>query len=248
MHFLGSLFDRPHSQLALGARMHAIVAGRASTVFPEIMKRDGHKCHCCGVAIPGAMEIDALDGAHSNVDPGNLATICTFCHYARHPIWAASRGRLRMILAPDLAQSDICRIAWSCLFLEAQASGAHVAHDESALQRIYDDLDLREQAVEDVFGTSHPDALIEAIMASADKLGDERRQELIKYTVASLRYWPNTALTAWHAGMFRQVNPEICARAALDDGPVSDRIMKDARATAVEIADAIGSTASGSLQ
>jgi hypothetical protein len=236
-HFLANLFRKPYAQLALGARVHAIAAGRAGAVIPEVFKRDRSVCHCCGVSIPGAMEVDALDGNHSRIAPDNLKTICTFCHYARHPIWAASRRRIRVILAPDLSQDDICRIAWACFFLEGEEAGPHVADDNEALRRIYDDIDLRERGVEQTFGTTHPEALIEALMAASDKLAEERRETLATFTEASLRYWPSTDLTAWHAGRFRMVNTQMRSVAASGNGPMSEAIKRAARGSAAELAD-----------
>lgn len=236
-HFLINLFDRPYAQLTLGARMHSIAAGRAGSVIPEVLKRDRSTCHCCGVSIPGVMEVDALDGNHSRYDPVNMKTICTFCHYARHPIWAASRGRIRIILAPDLSQEDICRIAWACFFLEGEESGPSVADDNEALRRIYEDIDLREKSVEQTFGTSHPEALMEALMASRDKLSDERRKLLLKFTEASLCYWPSTNLTAWHTGRFRAVSSEVHAITTSDAGPMAEPIKLSSRETAGVIAE-----------
>jgi len=114
---LDALSTQPLQALTLGVRQHAILAGRAGNAVDAVFKAHGHKCHVCSVELPGGMEIDHLDGNHSNLDAANMRPICQPCHYAHHPVWAAQHKRFRLIWMPSLSQVAINRTFWAVTLL-----------------------------------------------------------------------------------------------------------------------------------
>ena len=97
--------------LRLGARQHSILAGLRQKEIARALVASQWTCHCCGVSLPQLME---FDGGHGGTP---VKAICQFCHNLDHPVWAAVRGRLEPIWAPDLDGPTLSRFSWTLLAL-----------------------------------------------------------------------------------------------------------------------------------
>ena len=211
--------------LAVGARAHAMIATAASDATVECLKRDDWTCHRCGIRLPGFMEIDHVE-SHDDSNPENLKAICQFCHNLRHPVWAALRGRLKIIWAPGLKQASIHRLAWHVLLASGFAGDEFTrAGLERAALSIADGIGRRECAASQILGSSHPEAFFEALLAAKSMLCETRFAELAMLLDASLRFWPaavdrisegcdrpSASVSCWREGGFADVAEDLQKR------------------------------------
>lgn len=169
--------DIPHPVNAvMGPRFHALLAGNHPRTFRDVVERDGWKCHCCGLRIPGWMEVDHLDGNHADNTPTNLGCICPWCHRVRHP--AALPALISFAWAPELDPAHLSRMAALAVMMEtarrqdglqqseeqrrAPLAGGFSARDlEVAIAQVDDAMASRHLLACQVVGTGHVEALVE---------------------------------------------------------------------------------------
>ena len=93
----------------------------------DVLRRDGFTCRYCGfvaegdpqarpgsLAISGYLEVHHQDDNHRNNRPGNLITVCPFCHQVFHVGNAGHRSAGHVTWFPWLKQNEInlfCNIA-----------------------------------------------------------------------------------------------------------------------------------------
>lgn len=182
----------PISVLTLGLRQHGrLLAGRGSEIA-AVMKKHDWNCHCCGIRIPEFMEIDHGAGGHTP-SCKDLKPICTFCHNLRHPLWAAARGRIIPIHAPDVTQTDLNRMAW--MVVAYRNNGAvRVDHVQKAIE-------ARAAAFEQVAGVAQAEPFLEAVMSYRLSMEAEQREGklIVKHDALTemdriVRFWPAEAM------------------------------------------------------
>lgn len=232
---LASIITSPINLLSLGSRAHAVLLAGDDKICGQVFERDGDTCRICGISAPGCMEIDHVKG-HARCGPEGLAAICTFCHDLRHPLWSASRGRIKPIFAPELSQVDVTRLAWIVL-----AQRGDPAVDIAGLVA---GVKARARRMEEVVGCSGAEPLFEAAFTAAKMMGPEKGREVMLKVDQSLRFWPTEVFTekpdeslpsaarmsSWSLGGFR-IFAEDAAKAfrgaqAID----AERLMKAAAA------------------
>ena len=213
--------DSEPDVLALGARSHSIIAGACFESVAARLAQDDWICCACSTRIPECMEVDHAE-EHEACGPERLRTICQFCHQLRHPIWAALRGRIRLFWGPGFCQADINRLAWQVFFASPDGKGAIA--DEAladAAARTVDDVDRRERVLEQIVGSSHPEAFFEALFTSRDLLSESDFLSVSALLDSFIRFWPTAAdrasalrasdgsgLKCWRKGRFADVSAE----------------------------------------
>lgn len=220
---LGRLTETSILTLSLGIRAHARLAEAQPDDVAAVFARDDWTCHVCTTRLPDFMEIDHMAG-HRRSRQEDLRTICQFCHNLKHPIWAASRGRLLAIHAPDIAQRDLTRLAWATFRLRETSPGG------IDLQTILDDVAVRADKLRANLGTSEPTPLIEAAL-QLRRTGAEGVPALFERIDAALRFWPaeltsqasllpdSARLSTWKVGGFHRAVATLAARLA-EEPPV----------------------------
>lgn len=161
--FLDVLMNAPLHVPKMGMRPHAIMAGIAGPAAAQAIVDGNHTCHLCGVHLPNGMEIDNLDGDHSNFSVDNLKPICPVCHYSRHPTWAAQHNRLRLIWMPQARQIDINRLYWAVQLLSDDAAAEDGFMGRGLFEVLQKNEDLLRQAVKAIPGLADDDKPIEGI-------------------------------------------------------------------------------------
>ena len=155
-----NLLDIPVKVMTLGALAHNTLNGSMISEIAAMMQRENWTCHVCDTRLPGMMEVDHLKG-HTPSGKNAIAPICQVCHDLKHPLWAASRGRLTVIHAPDLDYSAISRITWALV--------AH--HGRPGFQinrrRLARDFNGRREDACDAMGHDNLTSIFEAILTIA---------------------------------------------------------------------------------
>lgn len=203
--------------LNLGARDHALINATMTAEIAIALKSGDWTCHVCGVRLEGLMEIDHLKG-HRRSAAAELAPICQFCHDLRHPMWAMARKRAFPVYAPDLAQRDLSRMAWSLLGEMTREEGGAVF--ESLLGAISE----RESAAFDLLQGENMESALEAILVIRDREGAEKASQVATTLDEGLRYLPvcvrdGEPLTRWTPEGFREVPLALLHKAI---GPIPD--------------------------
>ena len=207
--------DAAQGTLALGARAHAELASDSLAAVAECRERDRWTCGCCGIRVPGYMEVDHVNG-HTPCDAGQLRAICQFCHNLKHPVWAALRGRFRLISAPGIGQASLHRIAWQVFFSSGDDSdGIEALEIEDAARSIVRGAFRREAILAEIIGSTHPEGFFEALFAARRLLGEEGYGESVRLLEGLVRFWPaaadlvetesvpaSAALSCWSDGRF----------------------------------------------
>lgn len=190
---LAELIRCPPEILALGAREHAILATLCGEAVSARFEEDDWTCHVCRTRIRGYMEIDHID-SHKPCGSDGIRTICQFCHSLRHPVWAALRGRLRLIWAPDLDQVALTRLAWQVLFAcvaePPEAGGAELA---AASLHVASDVSRRERVLGHILGSAHPEAFFEALFAARSLMPAKAFHPAVSRLDRFVRFWPTAA-------------------------------------------------------
>ena len=222
--------------LTLGARDHAmLLEGREDACLATFREAD-HVCHVCGVRTVDGLEIDHTAGHVAGVTKG-LRAICQFCHDLKHPLWAASHGRLVPIWAPGIAQRDLHRLSWAILtWREAFPD---------AIAPVRAGLLARADRFADTFECGSAEALFEAAFMTCDELGMEHGKATLNKVDQTLRFVPREVLLApedigsvlidqasrlstWRIGGFRKIARMTAGDMATDHdpkGPVAGEII-----------------------
>lgn len=212
----------PLETSVLGARFHAVVAGASRKAVAACLIRDSWTCHRCGIRLPGFMEVDHLTG-HAPCGEGQMRTICQFCHNLRHAVWAANRGRLRIIRAPALDQIAVTRIAWFVLLASGGTDGSPPDHDLAAAAHVIaSDAKRRECVLGDILGTAHAGGLFEALLALKRLAGEDAYVETVDRLDGYVRFWPTAsnrsddkperacaAFSRWRDGDFHDISGKL---------------------------------------
>lgn len=192
--------------LCLGARDHAILNDRMRSDVAQALVRGDWTCHVCGIHLPMVLEVDHVSG-HSTTCK-DLRPICQFCHDREHILWAASRGRIVLIQAPDLTLPDISRLSWSlCTHLDREGFSI----DRKRLLR---DLNGRREDAAEAVGHGNIEAVLEAVTALCRKKGREEILPWIRQMDATLKPVPailfetDIRIQAWTRGGFRTIDPK----------------------------------------
>ena len=229
---LAHMLSSPVNRLKLGSRDHAALLAGEQDVCAAVFARDGHACHVCGSRCHGAMQIDHL-GGHKKSEASKLATICAFCHDLTHPLWSGARKRIVPILAPDISQVDLTRLAWVLL---AWRGSEDAPIDTDAVVEMVEE---RRAAFRAKFHCGSSEALFEAAIgvASASQLGRPGALQVLERIDQSLRFWPAeltpeyedldpaSRLSVWRMGGFRVIADEVAELIRKDQKPDFDRIM-----------------------
>ncbi|MEP3669093.1 MAG: HNH endonuclease signature motif containing protein [Roseibium sp.] len=229
--------------LSLGLRQHGrLLAGRGAEI-EKIMKKHDWTCHCCGIRVPQFMEIDHGVGGHT-AKCKDLKPICTLCHNIKHPLWAASRGRIIPIHAPDLTQEDVNRLAWMVI--------GYRTDDTLNVEHIYDAVEARAATFEKMMGVSAAEPFLEAVMAfrslMSDKVQKAKTQvhhDSLKLLGEAVRFWPADAIrgrdklpdaaliSTWTLGGFKRAG-RSAGKALREDIKPDRKKLGDAAAKAME--------------
>lgn len=172
--------------LTLGVRDHAALLQQAGSACEEIFKAHNHSCHVCGTRVPDGLEIDHGSQHVLNAKPSDLKPICQFCHNLKHPLWAASRGRLVAIYAPDISQVDLHRLAWSMVLWRE-------VHPE-AFETVQADLLARASRLSELLDCESVEAMFEAALATVDTLGADRALKSLRKVDQVLRFIPSEVM------------------------------------------------------
>lgn len=234
------LLETPLELLTLGARAHAALNAEMMDEIVAAMERDAWTCRQCGVCLPGMMEIDHL-GGHRVSGRSRIAPICRFCHDRKHLLWAASRGRLVPIHAPDLSHEHVTQIAWVIL-VHAGRNGI----DHGCL--IYDLYARRKQA-QVALGHGNLEATLEAVLAMADSKGREAANASADGLDSQIRLAPAalfggpTDMQVWTRGGYRPVSGNWREAASPDNFPGYDVFARVGKA--LRIQDRMSSSGAG---
>ena len=219
------LADACPGELALGARAHSMILGKATGAASSRLAMDDWTCRVCGTRIPDFMEVDHT-GGHAPCGPNGLSAICQFCHNLRHPLWAAARGRFRLFWGPDVSQRDVHRTAWQVLFASGRVDGRDANPEiRSAAALVVEDIDRRERALECIAGSANACGFLEALFAARDLLADSAFGGIADSLDKVVRFWPSAAdraadreiaapasLACWREGRFEDLSAEIASR------------------------------------
>lgn len=205
--------------LSLGARTHALLASYSMPAIADCLARDNWTCGCCGIRIPGYMEVDHLV-FHEPCGANELRAICQFCHNLKHPLWAATRGRIRLIWAPGLAQEAIHRIAWPVLFASFDEADCIEAFDirEAAIQIVRDSF-RRETVLAEILGSAEAGEFFDSLYIGRRLLDPASFQIVLDQLEGLARFWPVAAdrveggpipccaaLSCWREGSFMDMS------------------------------------------
>ncbi|MCY4260717.1 MAG: HNH endonuclease [Rhodobacteraceae bacterium] len=190
MRVFGSLLTTPIDRLNIGARAHAILAAEGQQGYAECLARDDWHCRNCGVHLPDYMEVEHV-ASHDDHTVGNLICLCQFCHNLRHPLWAASRGRLRPFWSSGTDQRSIHALAWSVLITTLMPEGFAEAH--RAIMHLLQAIRHREQQLRSLLGSTHPEAMFESLLYTNQQHGTDHSQAVASQLDTHIRFWPSAA-------------------------------------------------------
>ena len=225
------LLETPLELLTLGARAHAALNAEMMDEIVAAMERDAWTCRQCGVCLPEMMEIDHLDG-HRVSGRSRIAPICRFCHDRKHLLWAASRGRLVPIHAPDLPYEHISQIAWVIL--------VHAGRNGVDHGRLIYDLDARRKQAQVALGHGNLEAILEAVLAMADSRGREAANASADGLDRQIRLAPSalfgdpTDMQVWTRGGCRPVSGDWRKTASPDSFPGYDVFARVGKALRIQ--------------
>lgn len=189
--------------LTLSARDHALINAAMPDAIATAFREQNWTCHVCGVRLEGLMEVDHLKG-HRPCQAAEIAPICQFCHDLTHPMWATSRKRIFPIYAPDLAQSDLSRFAWTLL------SEMTRENSEAMFGGLVEAIGEREAAAFEMMDGENMESALEAILVLKDLAGADTALNVSQVLDARIRYLPacvrdGEPLMRWTSAGFRPV-------------------------------------------
>lgn len=177
-------------QLLIGARDHALITGQMSTTTMSCLERDNWQCHICGIRLRGFMEVDHING-HNICKLDDVKTICQFCHNLQHALWAANRGRFRIIWAPALKQEILTIISWQVMVFTPANNGRTIDDDLVILAKdVVEDARRRERILGNILGSSNAAGLFETLYSLKRLKGDVAYQSAIDRLNKYVRFWP----------------------------------------------------------
>ena len=198
-----SILDTSLKIMTLGAADHNILNTMMLDEISAMMKRENWTCHVCKTRLYGMMEVDHLNG-HAPSGKNAIAPICMICHHLKHPLWAASRGRMRVIHAPDLDYPEISRWTWS-LLVHNGCPGFDINH--RGLAR---DFNARREDARDAMGHDNPESIFEAILTLAkDEKNIKKLRAKLEERDRHMRIIPavlldeNAGIDIWTKGGFQ---------------------------------------------
>lgn len=232
----------------LGIRDHAQIIGHDADLCRAVFEKHNHTCHLCGVKTLTALEIDHTEG-HSKSAKKGMKPICQFCHDLKHPLWAAARGRIIPIWAPDMTQIDLIQLSWALITWRD-------VHREEYLA-VRSDLITRKDMLEEFMGwgdispalaeheTPHEaEVLFEAAFASVDAIGIDLAKPALRKLDQVLRFIPHevlrdtddktfqlsSRLSTWTVGGFRKISRAVSLELLEKNDPAAlARIMKESQ-------------------
>lgn len=210
--------------LNFGVRDHARILGQDAVTCRAVFEAHDYTCHVCGIRSVEGMEIDHGSRHQAGVSSG-LKPICQFCHNLKHPLWAAARGRITPIWAPDISQQDLTRLAWAMVAWRE-------VHPES-FDVLRSDLLVRVQDLSEALGSFSAEGLFEAAFAAHAILGPEKGRSTMRRIDQALRFVPSeillepdqisdtsldqaSRLSTWTIGGFRKI-ARMAGRSILTD-------------------------------
>jgi hypothetical protein len=212
--------------LTLSAQKHNMLNAGMIEDITRMMEREKWTCHVCGTQLNGLMEVDHLKG-HSLKGASGIRPICQFCHDRKHPVWAASQGRLSVIHAPDLSHEEISQISWALLL---HKKNTDFSIDVKRLDR---ELRARREDAFDAIGHENPESIFESIFAIRDIKGDKETMSILEEMDKHLRFIPSAVfsedpeITSWGDGGFRKL-PEGWQERAIPKGLPAMDVMREA--------------------
>ena len=229
----------------LGIRDHAQIIGHDADLCRAIFEKHDHTCHVCGVKTLAGLEIDHTAG-HSKSAKKGMKPICQFCHDLKHPLWAASRGRLVPIWGPDLNQTDLIRLSWALVTWRD-------VHRSEYLE-VRSDLITRKDMIEEYIGWSdinialsdtetphEAEVLFEAAFAAVDAIGAELAKPALRKLDQVVRFIPHevlrdtddkafqlsSRLSTWSIGGFRKISKVVATDLLQRNDPASLQAMTE---------------------
>ena len=188
---LSNILTLPLKTMSLGIRDHAKLNRLNSERVAQALRDGQWSCHICSTHIPEFMEIDHLDG--HTVSAKNIKPICQFCHNLKHPLWAAARGKISLIYAPDLSQAELHRICWSVIGYRREKDFPADMH------RIEQDILKRRGLAEDIIYSRTTEGFLEAIFSLEEKIGLENARMTVEKLDQILRFIPSEVLPGHEA-------------------------------------------------
>ena len=209
----------PFEQLCIGAREHAFLATEAHDAVKTCLNRDRWTCHICRIKLQHFMEIDHIV-SHDDRHEDRLRAICPFCHNLKHPVWAALRGRFRVIWAPSLKQETINRMAWVALLSERYRKIIPELADSA--EELLWSVQHRETLIADLLGAAHAEALLESLFTIRPHLDEDAFSKRVSSLDSIVRFWPvaadriispvvrsSSGLSKWHKNQFVDVSIDL---------------------------------------
>lgn len=227
-----SFLTRPITVLKMGQRQHeALLAGVHDTV-KAVMEAHKWTCHKCGVRAQGYMQIDHLR-THADQDIKNLRPICSFCHDQDHVIWSAARKRVVPIIAPDLTNEHISRIAWAMMALRVREDNDNA---RGAIENVTAAFRQRHHDFQQKYGSGDADSIIEATFRFLMKEEEEteaetaRKKAIAENLVSETRFIPkilsgsvisdvSESVSVWTVGGFAEPAKTPADAIGLDHDP-----------------------------
>lgn len=238
------MFADPAPLLAMGARAHAVLAGQSADAIARAFERDDWTCQRCGTRVPQYVEVAHMDGHRADCSSQDLLTVCQFCHALDHPVWAASRGRLRLIACPDVPQMVLQRLAWSVYLFAAEDADAEeqgravygLERFEQQTEALLAAVDARERLLTELLGGVRAESFFESLFTARDLLTAPQFERLLTDLDRIVRFWPSAAsepegaeqapgaqVSRWRESGFEPVGPRLRA-AYFDDAANSGRV------------------------
>lgn len=199
---LSEMLDTSLTILTLNALSHNTLNTRMIDDVVVCMAKNDWTCHVCGVKLYGMMEVDHLKG-HNLAGKAAIAPICQFCHDRKHMLWAASRGKFRLMHAPDLTYEDISHLTWAKVSHTGQEG---FSFDAKKMGR---DLNARCSDASDMIGHDNVEAVLEALFALHDKVGYDEAKKKAAIIDTHIKLVPvaltqeNAVIQSWSDGGFR---------------------------------------------
>ena len=223
---LVNLLDMPVSLLTLNALSHNKLNTMMLDEIAAVMQREKWTCHICNTRLKNMMEIDHLKG-HAVSGKNAIAPICQICHAQKHLLWAASRGRITIVHAPELNYSEISQLSWALILHDGQP-GFNIDR-----RRLVRDLSARHEDALDAIGHDNIEAFFEMILHMAKKQDKKTVRARLVELDRHLRIVPvlltdeNADIQIWSEGGFKAPSPEWKTN-ALQGQPVNYDALKRA--------------------
>lgn len=221
---LSGILDTDPMMLAFSARDHARITSAHHATASAALKRDDWTCHVCKTRIPEFMEVDHRDSHEEGSK--SLKSICQFCHNLEHPLWAASRGRIIFIYAPEFTQAQLNRFAWAIL---SRREDPAFPWDEN---RFIKAIEARQKKMESIIQSQTVEGFLEAVFSLERRLGTKMAKNTLHKIDQSIRFWPSevtagyadlpssSRISTWTVGGFR-TGSRVGARLLRESTPVN---------------------------